>query len=90
MPDRAALALTRCFLLAAVRVVVTVASPAGANRTLTAQDLPGRSRVPLQRSRVTLNAAAPASVTLSLPVTLRPELVSRNRFEALSPGVTRP
>ena len=90
MPDRAAVALTRCFLLAAVKVAVTVAAPAGANLTLTTQDLPGRSRVPLQRSRPMVNAAAPSSVTFSLPVTLPPELVSRNRCEALSPGVTRP
>jgi hypothetical protein len=37
-----------------------------------------------------VNAAAPASVTFSLPVALAPVLERVHRWETLSPGVTRP
>ena len=83
------MALTRP-LLAAATVAVTVATLVGANRTMTTQDLPDRSRAPLQRSLVMVNAAAPDSVTFSLPVAFRPVLVRVKPREALSPGVTRP
>src|SRR5215471_335702 len=76
------------FFPAAVKVAVTVPPWAGVNRTVTVQVLPG-ARV-LQVSPVMANAAAPATLTRSLPVACRPELARVNVCEAVCRTVTCP
>ena len=55
---------------------------AGANRTVTVHVLPGLRR--WQVSPVMVNAAAPASLTRSLPVSHPPVLASVNASEAVA------
>ena len=77
-------------LLAAGSVAVMRPAPDGANRTVTVQVLPGRSRAARQVSRVMLKAAGPDSRTRSLPVAFRPELVKVNVYTADCPELTCP
>jgi hypothetical protein len=88
VPVSATVAVAPVFLPAAVKVAVTVPRLVGANRTLTMQDLPGPRLLPLQRSPMMENAAAPASLTFSRPVARPPELASVNLWDAVSPVVT--
>jgi hypothetical protein len=79
---------TAPFLAAAVRVAATVPALAGANRTVTVHVLPGpRLR---QVSPAMVKAAAPVSVTRSLPVADQPELASVNVRETACPAATCP
>ena len=68
MPVSATVAVAAGFFFpAAVKVAVTVPGLAGANRTLTVQDLPGRRLLRVQVSPVMENAAAPANRSRSGP-----------------------
>jgi hypothetical protein len=78
VPVSAAVAVAAGFVLAAVRVALTEAVLAGANRTVTVQDPPGARLAPVQVSALAVNAAAPAKVTVSAPVACPPELASVN------------
>ena len=88
LPASTSLAVTRCTLLAAVRVAVTVPLRPGANRTVTVHVLPGPRLWHL--SPVMVNAAEPASLTPSLPVAFVPTLASTNVCKAARPAVTCP
>jgi hypothetical protein len=83
VPVSATVAVAAGFLPAAVKVAVTVPRLVGANRTLTVQDLPGPRLLPLQRSPVMENPAAPATITFNRPVACPPELA---RVKAWTPS----
>ena len=89
LPVSVSVAVTSPFWAVAVRVAVTVPVRAGANRTVTVQDLRG-ARLCLQVLAVMVNAAGPASATVSLPVARPPVLASVKALDAACPAATWP
>ena len=89
LPVSVSVAVTSPLWAVAVRVAVTVPVRVGANRTVTVQDLRG-ARLCLQVLAVMVNAAGPASATVSLPVARPPVLASVKALDAACPAATWP
>src|SRR5215472_11382371 len=90
VPISGSVAVTAAFLLTAVSVAESVPVLAGANCTVTEQDLPGPRSVPVQVSVVTVNAAGPDSMTASAGACDPPVFASVNVCVAVCPVGTNP
>ena len=81
------MAVAADFLPAAVSVADTLPAAAGLNCTVTVHDLPGPRLVPEHPSAVTVNAAAPGTVTARSALADPPVFFSVNTCEAAWPTV---